>query len=59
MERGNGDKLLRVTWVAKRLGKAPRTVWRMIKDGQLPSVKQDVLRVPESALADVASAREK
>jgi excisionase family DNA binding protein len=51
---GSGDgKLLRIGEAAHRLGVSPRTVWRMIADGQLTPVR--FRRCTRLALAQIVS----
>ena len=53
-----GQKLT-IPQVAERLAVSTRTVWRMVKDGRLPSVRIGrAVRVPEAALQDVGDLRE-
>ncbi len=54
-ENGNGlrqERLLRVQAAARRLGRSPKTVWRLIRQGRLNGVRlgDRGLRVTESSL---------
>ncbi|MEE8240120.1 MAG: helix-turn-helix domain-containing protein [Nitrospirales bacterium] len=46
--------MLRVSEVAKRLGVSRYTIYRAIRDGQIPAIRiRDSLRIPEKVLQGI------